>query len=431
MIFDDGSWELAVEAGKKLAVENPTEIPSRIASSKIEDDATIVYTSGTSGQPKGVVLTQRQVMSEISDIMKIFKIDHLDQTLSFLPFAHVLGRVEMWLSILAGYTLGFAESIDKIKNNLTEIPPTVIISVPRIFEKIFAAVSAQLDRKAVFKNLFSLIALMGSQIENRIKGKLLSGKIRPAFGGRLRFAISGGAPLGPDIAAFFRSAGIEIYEGYGLTETTGAITVNTPIHFRRGTVGRPLPDVQIHIAEDGEILVKSDKVMSGYFHGQESGIRDGFFPTGDIGHLEEGFLRITDRKKDLIKTSGGKYVAPQKLENALEANPFISQVLIHGDREKYIVALITLNEPDVKRWAQDQGVAAGSYKDLSQSAQVRDVIAKVVSGVNSGLASYETIKKFAILDHDFTIEADELTPSLKVKRKFCEQKYREILQSLY
>lgn len=430
--FDEGTWEAAAQAGSKLAAASPDVIPERIRQSRIDDDATVVYTSGTSGAPKGVVLTQRQIVSEITDITKIFRVDHRDQTLSFLPYAHVLGRLDMWLSIHSGHTVGFAESIDRIRENLIEIPPTVIISVPRIFEKIFAAISGRIERVPALSRFFGLAARLDENAANWLKGKFLARQIRPAFGGRLRFAISGGAPLAKDIAVFFRAAGIPIYEGYGLTETTGAITVNTPENHRSGTVGRPLPDVQLQIAEDGEILVKSEKVMARYYR-QETpmDLKNGFFPTGDIGHLEDGYLVITDRKKDLIKTSGGKYVAPQKLENVLKASALISQVLIHGDREKYIVALITLNEPEIRSWAKARQLTFADYGDLSRKPEVRGAVANLIADANAGLSNYETIKKFAILDHDLTVADGELTPSLKVKRKFCEEKYRNVIQELY
>jgi long-chain acyl-CoA synthetase len=398
---------------------------------KIDDDASLVYTSGTSGLPKGVILSHRQVMSEITDVQKVFSVDHRDSTLSFLPYAHVLGRVEMWLSVLAGYTLCFAESIDRIKGNLIEVKPTAMIAVPRIFEKIYASVESQLEQQKILSALFSRLAWINEKAANWLKGKLLSGKLQAAFGGRLRFAISGGAPLDREIGEFFRAAGINIFEGYGLTETTAAITVNTPDEHRFGTAGKPLPDVQIKIADDGEILVKSQKVMKGYYKQKENPFIDGFFPTGDIGHFDDGFLVITDRKKDLIKTSGGKYVAPQKLENALKRNPVISHVLVHGDQKKFIVGLITLDEAEIKRWAKDNKIVFDNFRDLSQSQDVRNYIGKIVSSANQELASYETIKKFTILDHDFSVSDGELTPSLKLKRKYCDQKYRDKIEALY
>jgi long-chain acyl-CoA synthetase len=427
LVMDDGnSFAQALKTTPKI-----DKIQSLAESIEIDDEATLVYTSGTSGLPKGVILTHRQIISEISDVQCVFNVDHRDSTLCFLPFAHVLGRVEMWLSVLAGYTLCYAESIERIKNNLVEVKPTAMIAVPRIFEKIHAGIESQLSQQKFLRAVLDRMDRVNEPCTNWLKGKLLSSKLKAAFGGRLRFAISGGAPLDREIGEFFRAAGIHVYEGYGLTETTAAITVNTPDQHRFGTAGKPLPDVKIKIADDGEILVKSQKVMKGYYKAKDDPFIDGFFPTGDIGHLENGFLVITDRKKDLIKTSGGKYVAPQKLENALKRNPVISNVLVHGDQKKFIVGLITLDEGEIKRWAKSNKINFDSYRDLSQSADVRNYICKVVSTINSELASYESIKKFTILDHDFTVADGELTPSLKVKRKFCDQKYKTKIEELY
>lgn len=411
---------------------NDDTIRDSIGKIGIDDDASIVYTSGTSGLPKGVLLTHRQIMSEVSDVAAVFDIDHHDMTLSFLPYAHVLGRVEMWLSVYVGYTLSFAESIDRIRSNLLEVSPTALIAVPRIFEKIYAGIESQLSRIPLANPAAQTLNRVSPKLTSWIKGKLLAGKLKEAFGGRMRFAISGGAPLDCKIAEFFRAAGLPIYEGYGLTESTASITVNTPKHHRFGTVGRPLPDVQIKIADDGEILVKSQKIMKGYYRKEnDSPLIDGYFPTGDIGHLEHGYLVITDRKKDLIKTSGGKYVAPQKLENALKRNPIVSHVLVHGDQKKYIVALITLDEIEVKRWAKRNQVSFKDYRELIKSKAVQDIVAKTVANANADLASFESIKKFTVLNQDFTVASGELTPSLKVKRKYCDQKYRENIEALY
>jgi len=430
LIVEQDSWKnaLATQGDDKA-------IRDCISKITIDDNASIVYTSGTSGLPKGVLLTHRQIMSEVTDIASVFKIDHNDMTLSFLPYAHVLGRVEMWLSVYVGYTVSFAESIDRIKNNLVEIAPTALIAVPRIFEKIYAGIESQLSQLPFVTRATDTLNRFSPTATSIIKGTLLSRKLKAAFGGRMRFAISGGAPLDREIGQFFRAAGLPIYEGYGLTESTASITVNTPEFHRFGTVGKPLPDVKIKIADDGEILVKSQKIMKGYYKKENAGADgpfiDGYFPTGDIGHLEDGYLVITDRKKDLIKTSGGKYVAPQKLENALKRNPIVSNVLVHGDQKKYIVALITLDESETKRWAKQNSIMFDDFRDLSQSQPVRESIAKLVASANSELASFESIKKFSVLDHDFTVASGELTPSLKVKRKYCDQKYRATIEALY
>jgi long-chain acyl-CoA synthetase len=253
--------------------------------------------------------------------------------------------------------------------------------------------------------------------------------------GRLRFVVSGGAALDPKLADFFSKAGLLILEGYGLTETTAAISTNTPGAYQFGTVGKPMSDVEIKIAADGEILVKSQKVMTGYYKNEEATrevLKDGYFHTGDVGELnEQGFLRITDRKKDLIKTSGGKYVAPQKLEGLLKTVPLISHALIHGDKRKYVVALVTLNEPYAKALAKENNWTYRDSKALAQLPEIKETVRKAVAQVNTQLASYETIKNFAILPDDFTIERGELTPSLKIKRRVCDERYRDVLEQLY
>lgn len=407
----------------------------RLGEISFEDIATIVYTSGTSGLPKGVVLGHQQILSELSDINAVFRISNSDVALSFLPYAHVLGRIEMWLNIYAGFTLAFAEGIEKIKDNLVEVRPTLMIAVPRIFEKLYATIMTRLEAHALAKTALNATESLPLGPLRTPLLKWLLKEVRAALGGRLRFAISGGAPLSADIAHFFKKAGIDLFEGYGLTETTAAICVNTEADHRAGTVGKPLPDVQIRLAEDGEILVKSDKVLREYYQNPEetkNAFQDGFFKTGDIGEFDEnGYLKITDRKKDLIKTSGGKYVAPQRIENALKQSPVISQVLVHGDRRKYIVALITLSEPELKAWARRKSLSFSDYASLTQSSQTKQMVGELIKTANNKLASHESVKKFAILPKDFSVEQCELTPSLKLRRKYCDQKYADVLDSLY
>ncbi len=415
--------------------------------------ATIIYTSGTTGSPKGVVLTHAQIMSEVSDAFASMGVDEKDVSLTFLPLAHVLGRVEHWGSIYWGYTLAFAESIERLRANLNEIKPTILVAVPRIFEKIHSTVSAQIQNRPPWeKHLFQQALKLGKS-SSRYKmertplplyqlplqlaaEKWILKSVAEAFGGRLRFAVCGGAPLNPALAEFFHACGVLILEGYGLTETTAAITVNTPFAYRFGTVGKAIGDVEIRIAEDGEILVRSQKVMTEYYGLPEATSQvidsEGFLATGDVGELSpDGFLRITDRKKDLIKTSGGKYVAPQKLEGLLKLNPLIGNVLIHGDKRKFVIALITLNEPTAAAFAREQNISFQNFEALSQHPKIHEQIAAAVDRANSQLASYESIKKFAVLPHDFSIERGELTPSLKVKRSVCDERYKDIIDGLY
>lgn len=413
--------------------------------------ATLLYTSGTTGQSKGVVLNHEQIMSEIEDIFAFVNVNHNDTSLAFLPFSHVLGRVEAWGSAYLGYALGFAESIERLKNNFNELKPTFLIAVPRIFEKLYSAILAQAQNNPIKKKLFDWAIGVGREYSRRLQKqetimpvlateyalakRLVFDKIMQGLGGRLRLAASGGAPLNSDITEFFHAVGLLILEGYGLTETTAGVTFNSPLHYKFGTVGRPLPEVEIKFAQDGEILVKSKKCLIEYYKNPAANaesFENGFFKTGDIGILDEdGYLKITDRKKDLIKTAGGKYVAPQRLEGLLKNSPYISNVLIHGDQRKYIVALITLNEATVKSWAQDNKVEYTNYSELTQAPEVYSLVRDAVADANTELASFESIKKFAILPTEFTVESGELTPSLKIKRKIVDQRYVKQINELY
>lgn len=407
------------------------------AAEKVRPDtmATIAYTSGTTGEPKGAVLNHEQLLSEVEDIVKAFPISAADSTLCFLPFAHVLGRTELWLHMYLGFTLNFAESLDRLRSNLAETKPTVMLGVPRVFEKIYAGLLTQIEGHAWRKYLFNYLNKQNSWWGHTAADVLLYRKLRDGLGGRLRFVVSGGAPLEAQLAAFFNKAGLLLLEGYGLTETTAAICANTPDSYEFGTVGKPLADVEIKLAEDGEILVKSKKVMKRYYKDEAAtaqSFKDGYFCTGDVGvWTSGGYLRITDRKKDLIKTAGGKYVAPQKLEGLLKMNPLISNVLIHGDRKKYIVALVTLNEGYVTALAREKNWSHRDFKSLVQKNEIKDLVRRQVAQVNAQLSSFETIKNFAILPEDFTIEKGELTPSLKVRRKVVDEKFKQVIEELY
>lgn len=445
------SWEEFLDEGTDLLNKNSNFLVDHIAERNLDEDATIIYTSGTTGNPKGVVLTHLQIVSEVTEAFDLFDIGTKDSSLTFLPYAHVLGRIEAWGSIYKGFTLAFAESIERIRLNLTEINPTMMVAVPRIFEKLYVAIVTQVEANPVKNKLFKWAMNIGRQVSRaqaakqnvpihllvqyQLAKKLVFNTLTEKLGGRLKFCISGGAPLESEIAEFFHAAGLLLLEGYGLTETTAAICVNTPLNYKFGTVGKPIGDVKIKIAEDGEILIKSNKVMKEYYNNPEETKKvfiDGYFATGDIGNLsDDGYLKITDRKKDLIKTAGGKYVAPQKLENLLKLNRYISNVLIHGDKKKYIVALVTLDEQEIFKFAKANELPYQSFASLSQNPKVQSEIKKAISEVNSELSSYETIKNFAILEKDFTIEEGELTPSLKVKRKYCDEKYRDKLEALY
>lgn len=445
------TWNQLQKIGAEYLKAHPNQFRELCDSLTPDDFATLLYTSGTTGRPKGVVMTHRQAFSEVSEAFPYAGANAKDVSLSFLPYAHVLGRIEHWGHLYIGFTMAYAESIEKVRGNLQDVRPTIMVAVPRIFEKIYAGILAQIQTQPLKLKLFNWAIGVGRKVgDHKMSGqtlpldlllqyelakRLVLGKITDAFGGRLRFAISGGAPISKDIALFFHSAGVLILEGYGLTETTAAVTVNVPYNYRFGSVGRPIGDVQLKIAADGEILVKSDKVMKEYYKNPEATkevFTDGWFHTGDIGEiLPSGDLKITDRKKDLIKTAGGKYVAPQRLEGLLKLSPYVSHVHVHGDQKKYIVALITLDRPAVANLAKERGVPYEDWNHLVASNFVQDLIRKVVADSNSELASFESIKKYLVLPHEFTVESGELTPSLKVKRKVLDQKFKTEIDGLY
>lgn len=458
VIIDESSFSSKAVAfnefllqGEKEFSKNKSQIESYQKELNLQTIATIVYTSGTTGVPKGVILSHRQVMSELHDLFHLLEMTEKDITLLFLPLAHIMGRVEMWGHVYKRYTLAYAESIERVRDNLLEIRPTVLIAVPRIFEKIYNGILTQIESSSKKEKVFNWAISVGQQVshykqnrepipfsliaEYKVAQKLVFNKVFEKLGGRLRFAVSGGAPLNAHIAEFFHAVGLLLLEGYGLTETTAAICINSPIDYKFGTVGKPLGDVEIKLAEDGELLVKSNKVMLGYHNlksSTEAVLKDGYFHTGDIGLIDEmGFVKITDRKKDLIKTSGGKYVAPQKIEALFKKHNLITNVLIHGDQKKFIVALLTMDQERVSNWALQNGISFGSYASLVKQEKVRELVRQVVADVNSNLANYESVKAFDILEHEFTVENGELTPSLKIKRKHCDEKFKEVIAKLY
>lgn len=427
---DPTGWHQFLEAGHESTVDL-----SEPSAAQLSDLATLVYTSGTTGVPKGVQLTHKQILSEVTDAFS-WAIRTSDRSHCFLPLSHILGRIEFLAHVYWGFTMGVSESLENLRDELPQVKPTLLISVPRIFEKFHETILVRMESMGVKRHLFQWALDVGSRtnqyrlsrrkvpldlaVQFELADQLVLSKIRQLFGGKLRFAISGGAPLSKEIAEFFYACGVLILEGYGLTETTAAITVNRDHDFIFGTVGHPLGEVKIKIAEDGEILVKSEKVMTGYYELPDETalvIENGWLKTGDIGEiLPTGHLRITDRKKDLIKTSGGKYVAPQKLENMLKEKALISNALIYGDQKKYIVAVIQLNKELAEKLA---------------ARQLDEQIRSHVAAINTKLASFETIKKFTTTLDSWTVEGGEITPSLKIKRKFLISKYQSVLDDLY
>ncbi|MBI2336735.1 MAG: long-chain fatty acid--CoA ligase [Deltaproteobacteria bacterium] len=431
---------------------DPQDFSLRIKEITRDDLATLVYTSGTTGMPKGVMLTHDNIIKEVEAMREAFQLTGQEVSIMFLPLAHILARAVQFFQLAVGFVHAYAESIDHLVDNIQEVNPHFIVAVPRIFEKIHTKVMSDVENASLLKQkIFQWASDLGRRVgESRIKGQKISlldslsysvasslvfSKLHEKLGGRIRFFVSGGAPLAKEIAEFFNAAGLVILEGYGLTETTGATNVNTLTHCRFGTVGQTVKYAEQKIAEDGEILVRGGMVFKGYYNNPQATAEafvEDWFKTGDIGEFDQdGHLRITDRKKDIIVTAAGKNVAPQNIENLIKTEPVISQVMVHGDKRKYLSALITLNEQEVHHYAQKRGLNGVPYQELVQHPKIFQMVKKLIDEKNRQLPSYETIKKFAILGNDFSIESGELTPSLKVKRKFVSQKYKEVLDSLY
>ena len=436
------------QAGVAWSSANPGGLDKRADAVKPSACFTIIYTSGTTGQPKGVVLSHANLVASCESAVRAFNLRPDDVQYLFLPLAHVLGREVEWAPIIIGSEVAFAESMARIKYDLAEIRPTFMAGVPRIFEKLYAAVQAGTQQGSWLKRrlvhwAFGVAARyseasrakkalsFGLRLTFAIADKLVLSKLRKRLGlDRCRFLISGGAPLSNEIAEFFHGAGLLILEGYGLTESTAAAFVNRWNHFRFGTVGPAIDVIDFKLGSDGEIFIRGASVFAAYYRNAEATAEafdgEGWFHTGDIGVVEDGFLRIVDRKKDIIITAGGKNVAPQKLENALKAHsPLVSQVVVFGDKRSYCVALVTPSEPAVRQFG------GGDIAKAAASPDLRAAIDKAIAEVNATLASYETVKSFAILPADFGEASGELTPSLKVKRDVVASKFASTIAILY
>ncbi len=447
------TWEALRRVGRERGEALKTELAARVADTAPDDVATIVYTSGTTGPPKGVVQTHGNHISALESAAQTTSIAEGNVHLLFLPLAHSFARLESFIGVHRGLCTAFAESIDKLRENLPETRPHFICSVPRVFEKVYAGALAKADGGSPIKRkIFWWAVGVGKEVSRlkqagrpipaglgvkyAIAHKLVFSKMHAALGGRLRFAVSGGAPLSRDIAEFFHAAGILILEGYGLTETCPVLTNNREDAFKFGSVGKPMPGVEVKNAPDGEILGRGGNIAKGYFKKAEATrevfLDDGWFATGDIGRFDEdGYLFITDRKKDLIVTAGGMNIAPQNIENLLKTDPFISQAMVHGDRRPYPVALITLNAEELAKFAREQGILAVEPAVLVKHPKVLERVQRTVDDKNSELQSYAKIKKFLVLPEDFTVENGALTPTLKVKRRVISDRHRAALDSLY
>jgi long-chain acyl-CoA synthetase len=415
--------------------------------------ASLIYTSGTTGEPKGVMLTHTNFCSNVTDVGYDFRLDPAkDTALSFLPLAHVYGRTMDYIYLFQGTTVAYVESMDNVAQALLEIRPSITAAVPRFFEKIYARLVEQGSRHTgVERKIFDWSMRVVKQatpwrsgagpaspslkLQWKIADVVVYQKIRSGVGGNLRLVCSGGAPLSKELAEFFWTVGIPVYQGYGLTETSPIVSNNYPVN-RLGSSGKPIANVEIRIAQDGEILVKGPGVMQGYYKNPEATreviTEDGWFRTGDIGHLDkDGYLYITDRKKDLIKTAAGKYIAPQPIENSLKTSPYILNALIVGDRRKFVVALIVPNATTVGSRLAEEGLKFSSSAELASHPRSYALIEGEVARLTAHLAGYETIKRFALLPEDFTFDNGSLTFTMKVKRRVVEQRYRDILDKLY
>jgi long-chain acyl-CoA synthetase len=453
----DGDWVISLSdlerLGEALLADQPDAVRRRVEEIDADHLATVIYTSGTTGRPKGVRLphsawTYEGAAVEALDILTIDDVQYL-----WLPLAHVFGKVLLTVQLAIGFHTAVDGRVDKIIDNLAVVRPTFMGAAPRIFEKAHARVITMTsDEGGVRKLIFDQAFKVGVEVTRRqqadrsvpvhlavqkaIFDRLVFSKIRARFGGRVRFFVSGSAALNRDLAEWFHAAGLLILEGYGLTETSAGTCLNRPERYKFGTVGRPFDGTDVDLAADGELLIRGPGVMSGYHNRDDDADRplvDGWLHTGDLAEIDdEGFVKITDRKKDLFKTSGGKYVAPQIIEGQFKAVcPYVSQILVHGNERNFVSALITLDPDAVEGWASSHGLAGRPYDEIVTSAAAREMVQHYVDQVNATLNRWETIKQFAILDRDLSVEEGEMTPSLKVKRKVVEEHYKGQLDALY
>src|SRR3984885_4165592 len=433
-----------------MAAASPTldpQVESLARSIQPDDLATIIYTSGTTGVSKGAMLTHGNMASNISCSLLGFDMRPGLVSVSFLPLSHVTARHVDLALLYHGVTLAYCPFMEKLPQTLLEVRPSLCVSVPRVYEKIYAKTETTahgLLKRPIYRWALSVGRAHKPEILRgetptspswKLANKLVFSKIRAGLGGEVETFISGGAPLGRELAEWFATVGIRIHEGYGLTETSPVIAVNTPIHHRIGTVGRPLPNLEVRIAQDGEILVRGPSVCKGYWNRPEetqNAFQDGWFKTGDIGHIDaDGYLSVTDRKKELIKTSGGKFIAPQPIENSLKLNPLVGTAAIIGDRRKFAFVLISPNFVLLEDWARTNGISFSSRDELVANARVNSLYEQVVESANEKLARFETLKRVVLVPDEFSAENGALTPTLKLRRRVVEDRYRRQIDELY
>ena len=446
------SFKDVQEMGKIYKHNHPNFLKESIKSVNENDLCTIIYTSGTTGEPKGVMLTHKNILSNVQSALESFPISKDDIFLSFLPLCHIFER-------MAGYYTGFssggmicyAESIETVAQNFLEVRPTILTSVPRLFERMHSKIIKNVESQSTVKQkIFYRSLKIGKKVaearkigklnsllslQHKIADKLVFSKLRERTGGRLRFFISGGAALSPELGEFFEAIGIKIIEGYGLTESSPVIAANRIDEYKFGTVGKVFPGVEIKLGPDGEICAKGPNIMKGYFKNKKETdevLKDGWLHTGDIGEFDkEGFLRITDRKKHLFKTSAGKYIAPTPIENLFLSSKYIDQFVLIGDRRMYLSALIVPDFEALKEYADSHKIAYSRAEDLSDNKVIRNLIEIELGKIQRNLANYEKVRKFTLLERPFSLETGEITPSLKIKRKVVEELYSEKIEKMY
>jgi long-chain acyl-CoA synthetase len=442
------------QIGQNLLDDNPPTLRDECVDVDKDSPCSIIYTSGTTGKPKGVVLSHWNFVSNVLTIKDMVPISSADRCLSFLPLSHVLERMGGLFTMLSvGAGIAYAERMDTVPQDILDVQPTFMISVPRLYEKIYAkamatAAGAGFPKKNIFfwaRDIAIRKARMKVdgrepgvwfKFQSALANKLVFGKLRAKLGGRIQLMISGGAPLNMKINQFFNGAGLNILEGYGLTETSPILTANTFENFRFGSVGKAIPNTEIKIAEDGEIITRGPQVMLEYYK-NEAATREvldeeGWLATGDIGHLDEdGFLFITDRKKDLIVTAGGKNIAPQPIENRCVANKYVTQAVVIGDRRQFLSALIVPNFETLQDFASGKGISAMGQTDLVRHPEVKALFESIINDMNKDLPGFSQIREFALLEREFTLDEGELTPTMKIKRFAINRKYKELIDTMY
>jgi long-chain acyl-CoA synthetase len=447
-------FETVVQKGLAALRADPGAFEERVSSVLPGDLATLIYTSGTTGEPKGAILTHENFVANVAACSALFDIGDDTTALSFLPLSHVFERMVDYLYFSRAATITYAESIDKLSENFVEVRPHCFAAVPRVYEKMLARVQAAVEkapapRRAIYswsvKTGARRLAVLGAgekpgfflRLKYALAGRLVFGKIQARLGGRFRFAISGGAPLSRDVAAFFWGAGVEVYEGYGLTETAPVLACNRPGEWRLGTVGRAIPGVTLRLAADGEVLAKGPNVMEGgYWRKTEETDRvfdeEGWFLTGDIGSFDvDGFLTLTDRKKEILINAYGKNIAPAPIEAALRSVRYVSSAVLIGDRRKFLSALIVPNFERLESWALSSGVAFRNHDELVKDPRARSLIRQTIDIVNGDEPHERQIRAFTLLKDDFTVEDGELTPTMKIKRRVVAEKYRDVIDRMY